>query len=675
MFSLHTLLLIASIALASILPTNGLPPASLGHDYAIGFDLAAGVVYGPKTGGPWGVGVYMSPVVAAQAFADRARLDREQAWNSTSAADSRATAASASAAIAGTRATAASSSATDAVATAASAPATKNAFYASFVGSVLSESKGGAGRVNGVMQAVGARHVMGADASGTGAIVRATGRAAASLIVTPPGAFPRAPGDILGEVGSITRYGAKCDNATDDTSAIQNALNNNKFVLIPQASDYCIIRGTLSVPTGATIFSPASGVNYNGAANCLKKPNSGDLIDLAGGDNTFSGVCFVHTGATGKIVSDNGSKLGNNTFWKIGASATHASNNEPLIYLNSTNNAIQGSSISNQRPTLGSWAIYLDATTQINISNRIEGSIFTGANPNVGPDIYVGSSVAGKRQEGTMIKDNQFISQNVHIWLQGCLSCHIMDNELDQGWDYNVVIAPGDMGVSNVRFSGNYFSTPSKQTTGICLHSIDTGYGAGNIIFETNDFAFCGYVDDFGSNISSVTFSNNNIVAIRGGGISFNGSTGNNSVTGNKFSALGAGVSNLTIADGAGDGRFVVDGNGFQAGNPVSLSRAASANFALGANNTGVKLAGRASAIFSVSSCKPQYVNIAHGLASAPDRSKIQLTTFLPGTGSAGVINPNMIVAAVDNTSVTIQWACGIFLSSGTAGVAMDASM
>src|SRR5271169_4837830 len=97
------------------------------------------------------------------------------------------------------------------------------------------------------------------------------------------------------QIYSVLDAGAKCNGITDDSAAVQRALNAAKIVTVPAAGNYCLVNSTVKIPTGATLKADAAGVNFNGAANCFKSTTlSGDMFQLAGGDNTIDGVCFKH---------------------------------------------------------------------------------------------------------------------------------------------------------------------------------------------------------------------------------------------------------------------------------------------------------------------------------------------------------------------------------------------
>ncbi|MCC3246132.1 hypothetical protein LG047_12510 [Methylocystis sp. WRRC1] len=71
----------------SVLPTTGAPAPSFGRDCDWAFDAAAGKVWGPKALGQWGAPLTMSPVLLAQGFANRARVDRDGAATARAAAE------------------------------------------------------------------------------------------------------------------------------------------------------------------------------------------------------------------------------------------------------------------------------------------------------------------------------------------------------------------------------------------------------------------------------------------------------------------------------------------------------------------------------------------------------------------------------------------------------------
>jgi parallel beta-helix repeat protein len=66
------------------------------------------------------------------------------------------------------------------------------------------------------------------------------------------GGVERTADSKIGEIVSVTDFGAKCDGSTDDTTAFQSALNTGKTVYVPYTSTHCHITDALTMSVAGT---------------------------------------------------------------------------------------------------------------------------------------------------------------------------------------------------------------------------------------------------------------------------------------------------------------------------------------------------------------------------------------------------------------------------------------
>jgi len=81
---------------------------------------------------------------------------------------------------------------------------------------------------------------------------------------------------INGSPASVLDYGAIGDGATNSTSAIQAALNNNSVVYLPYGT--YLTNATLTIPANVTLFGPGT-IHYTGNYHAIDVLGSSVTID------------------------------------------------------------------------------------------------------------------------------------------------------------------------------------------------------------------------------------------------------------------------------------------------------------------------------------------------------------------------------------------------------------
>ena len=113
------------------------------------------------------------------------------------------------------------------------------------------------------------------------------------------GAKPRSYDSKLKDVVSVKDFGAVGDGTTNDTAAIQAAINTGSSLVFPAGTYLC---NNLTQSTSFQRFSAIGHVN-------LSKNANGVLLTSSGGYVQFNGIQFIGTGYTGDNVNTSGNNV------------------------------------------------------------------------------------------------------------------------------------------------------------------------------------------------------------------------------------------------------------------------------------------------------------------------------------------------------------------------------
>lgn len=118
------------------------------------------------------------------------------------------------------------------------------------------------------------------------------------------GVLGRRP-DISGKIANVASFGAKGDDRSSDTEAIQKAINSlggAGTVLFPAGTFYC---AEIKVPSNVSLVSMTTfGFDGGGATQLLRnKPKASCILDLTGAQNvTISGISIEGMGASAQAA-------------------------------------------------------------------------------------------------------------------------------------------------------------------------------------------------------------------------------------------------------------------------------------------------------------------------------------------------------------------------------------
>lgn len=482
----------------------------------------------------------------------------------------------------------------------------------------------------------------------------ATGKGAAlvGFIQSGTGAVSRTVQDKERETVSVKDFGAVGDGVTDDTSSLQAAItyaSTSNRVLIVDDGNYLISSGLTS--TGTLIMRARGKLGAT-------LTTSSDITMFTGEVSKLYGIVFSHQGNSGSCVVVSGDKA---TIEDCYFSPS-TSNTSTAVVLTGSNESVDRCGFTSRNSN--AFCIDVMYTGSICINNRIFGCIMYGT----GKGIRFSSSVSGGRPEGTSILDNKIIlTGQEHILFNTCLSVSVIGNVIDQASLYAIHMSPSGPGIDGLMVQGNYIATASSPTTGNGM-GISTGTGGVRGLSITgNMFSYCGYGVAVDSQVSMATIANNYFDVIDG--ISIKVEQSNNvTVSGN---VLRGSVAHLSLVDGASGGPISVIGNQLDPAGSIVYTPTNTFNFNF-EGNQGIKLSGPSTATVNVTTGTNTFVNVPHGLVSAPDAGKVRISTSLAG---GALNNPTAIVSSIDSTNIVVNLFWSGIVTAGNIRVNAVASI
>jgi hypothetical protein len=480
--------------------------------------------------------------------------------------------------------------------------------------------------------AAAARTTLGAV--GSADLAASGGSALTGFLQAGAGAIARTAQDKLRDILSVKDFGAKGDATTNDTDAIQAAIN--QAAITKQAVYFP--GGTYIVVAPLTI-SPIPGVSQKligdgHFATAINASGNFAAILSISGNTQVEGIGFVQTSTTTKIASI--------AFDTVGVRFTFCSfvgdMAGDLVYSNGQN--VDFDRCSWKCNGANTYAVNFDSYNQNCgfTDNRVGGP---------GKGIRVTDAFSpSNRVEGLRITNSYFINtSDTNIEIGSSLLTTINGCVIDQCSIYGVWIKTG---ADNVVIDGNYIGSGAPATAqGV---HIEPDAGQGHVI-SNNTIGFVGY----GIHVAATGAARVNKVSITGNAFNsvanplFLDSVIACSVTGNVDHGVPANGSWQTLS-GFGAGSYVFDNNCWHTASP-SLFHVGSA-YRFG-NDTGIVGRNRGAQIVNPAATS---TTISHGLFRAP--TKVLATP----DGGVGVFNvqsvgaTTFLAAWATNTTTIIYW-------------------
>jgi hypothetical protein len=463
---------------------------------------------------------------------------------------------------------------------------------------------------------------------------------------------------------SVYDFGAKCDGNTDDSAAFNAAIAATGRAYVPTSAASgqitCVINtGITSMPSNSAIYSDFSGW---GAKAVLKTTASVDTVTFANNsfDIVIQGISFIHSGDSGRIINaqyTHDIQIIDNSFY-----ANSAINSSDMVYLSGSRVWFSRDSFTTFK-SAGGFAIKIERTAAgFSIQNHIVDCYFGGT----GLGVYVASAPGQPRPEGIYLQGNEFANQNNQLFIGAVLQFHSVGNTYDLGfYSVSVNISPEpDTYSENIYFLGDWFAGESSKDS-VCIQHTGTGDVVGLTVTNSN-FYSCGYGiiettggSDSTSKANNWIIQNNYFSSISKEALQLY-NIKNLLIQGNQCREC---KSNYDIKDG-GFGPITLANNGWDQNNSSVADITIRNNWII-QNDTGRPLNQDVSYTENITTCSSQYFNVSHNLAATPDPGHTSVTISSPTSDGAAILSPNVFVAAVSLTTVTVNFSCTSLATPG----------
>lgn len=368
------------------------------------------------------------------------------------------------------------------------------------------------------------------------------------------------PPDGVIPVVNVKDYGALGDGVNDDTSAIQDAIDE---ALTKKGTVY-LPAGTYKVTAQLEIGS-AGFITIMGAGGRTLQTT---IVSTVSSGNVFEvtslycvnirDIMIEHNGPSGRIVSFTSGENHSISNLRL---QNKAGNTSAMVYYVGASTRILESSFVNHEPS--AYALHVTSVpSQLNINTNIFDNGFGGS----GKGILV-DAATGTRPEGIKISRNNFILTGPEqITVKTTLHIDISHNMLDQSSGSTILLDSQGLGLNGIFIKDNYISAAKNQTEGIGINVPARPTGVTNVNISDNMIAYNGYGIKLAQNTSKTIISNNIFLSTNHSGIVADGAR-STTITNNMFSSTSE---SLTVSDGVNGGPFIIRDNQLDGTNTIT---------------------------------------------------------------------------------------------------------
>ena len=371
---------------------------------------------------------------------------------------------------------------------------------------------------------------------------------------------------------SVLDYGAIGDGNTDDTVAIQAAIDDSVTGIIYFPVGNYLIQGDLVIPQNNRKYH-FLGQNWNSVINIDSTEGNGFLIDNADSTCIFENLHFSQNNNNTSVINI---QNGIYNYVKDCLFVRNSNATVPIITCYASNTQIVNNYFVNN--SADSLCISMLAKTGVmHINSTIKGNFFGG----VSRGIYVGNDTGSPSSEGLDISNNKFILTGEYsITIAGTLYTSISDNVIDQARDFGIIFNPKDAPINAVSISSNYIAAAFSPTTSVAINMIVGQFPINNTSIINNKIAYSGYGIILSTDSNNTIINSNSLMDIADIGVNMNNS-GNVIFTSNNIKTTSVPVLLNNLKSSA---RYLISLNDVSAGSQVSNASAT----LIKANNFGI---------------------------------------------------------------------------------------
>ena len=371
---------------------------------------------------------------------------------------------------------------------------------------------------------------------------------------------------------SVLDYGAIGDGNTDDTVAIQAAIDDSVTGIIYFPVGNYLIQGDLVIPQNNRKYH-FLGQNWNSVINIDSTEGNGFLIDNADSTCIFENLHFSQNNNNTSVINI---QNGIYNYVKDCLFVRNSNATVPIITCYASNTQIVNNYFVNN--SADSLCISMLAKTGVmHINSTIKGNFFGG----VSRGIYVGNDTGSPSSEGLDISNNKFILTGEYsITIAGTLYTSISDNVIDQARDFGIIFNPKDAPINAVSISSNYIAAAFSPTTSVAINMIVGQFPINNTSIINNKIAYSGYGIILSTDSDNNIINSNSLMDIADIGVNMNNS-GNVIFTSNNIKTTSVPVLLNNLKPSA---RYLISLNDVSAGSQVSNA----SSTLIKANNFGI---------------------------------------------------------------------------------------